>query len=458
MSIERVNLPTSKPLHTDPDESVASMASRGLNAMTEQMRNLRHSSVTPSTTSTALLPSSCQMNSSALSLTSTVRRNSENVESSANLSPNSGEPFVSGTRTPSKRHRSATSPAKLMGLHINAASAHDLTVPKETDLKTLIPAELSNLLQDDDVIFLVDLGAGASGAVSKVKHVPTGKIMCRKNFILRRSDTNSRSKAEHHIELELKIISSCQSEYIVKALGAFLHDEGVSVCLEYMEMGSFDVICRHVYAFPGESVSESVALRVAVSALLGLDYLAGNKIVHRDVKPANLLLNAAGQVKLADFGLAKRIIDTNRYSNTGTYAYLPLERINNGNLFTIVSDVWALGISLIEIVSNHNAFMCMGLMEIDSYLQECDPPTLPAKFADGKTGFSKDFEELIAKCLVKDYTQRPGPNELLQLGCCQQRISQGLLLLDWCERLKFLDAKTAELVKLQGETSSVTSQ
>ncbi|KAI8614919.1 kinase-like domain-containing protein, partial [Chytriomyces sp. MP71] len=330
------------------------------------------------------------------------------------------------------RARSGTCPSRLMGLHIDAHSAHDLTTPQETDLTTLIPAESANKLLDTDVEFLLELGMGAGGTVSKVRHTPTGRIMCRKNIILRKNDQQNRAKAEHQLQLELQILSICRSDYIVESYGAFLHDSGVSVCLEFMDCGSFDGICRHVYGTAGASIPESVGARVAIQVLKGLEYLAGLSVFHRDVKPSNVLLNTRGQVKMADFGIAKQLADTTRFSTTGTQAYLPLERIEQGSLYSVVSDVWALGITVIELVTNKNIFMSMDPIEMMTYLQECDPPKLSAI---GEASFSAEFEAFISNMLVKDYKQRPHPTELLRLDYCQRILSDSVLLSEWAAGL-----------------------
>ncbi|KAJ3285468.1 Dual specificity mitogen-activated protein kinase kinase 1, partial [Blyttiomyces sp. JEL0837] len=242
--------------------------------------------------------------------------------------------------------------------------------------------------KDKDLEFLGELGAGNGGSVSKVLHIPSGIIMARKNVSVSVDDEQDRKKAEKQLKSELKILHICRSEFIVSSFGAFSHDGCVSICMEYMDLGSLE----HIYKTCGP-IPEVVGIRVAVHVLKGLLYLAEKNIIHRDIKPSNILVNTQGQIKIADFGVSKEIVNTQARTFTGTQAYLAPERVECGNDYNVVSDVWSLGLALIEISTGKFPYqmeVAMSIFDLITYISENPAPGLPAG-----AGFSSGFEEVV---------------------------------------------------------------
>lgn len=89
--------------------------------------------------------------------------------------------------------------------------------------------------------------------------------------------------------------------------------------------------------------------------LQGLAYLHSKKTIHRDIKPSNILLSRNGVVKLCDFGVSGELVASIADTFTGTGIYMAPERIL-GKAYTIRSDVWSTGISLLELVENRHPF------------------------------------------------------------------------------------------------------
>ncbi|BGP11419.1 MAP kinase kinase (MEK) [Rhodotorula toruloides] len=194
-------------------------------------------------------------------------------------------------------------------------------------------------LRNEDLEVLDELGSGNGGTVSRVLHVPTKAVMAKKVVHIATSDSTRKQ-----ILRELQIMHDCSSPFIVSFYGAYLQDPHICMCMEYMDKGSLDSIYRRIGPIP-----EPVIGKIALAVVSGLTYLYEvHKIMHRDVKPSNILLNSAGQIKICDFGVSGELINSVADTFVGTSTYMSPERIS-GEPYTVKSDVWSLGITLIEI-------------------------------------------------------------------------------------------------------------
>jgi serine/threonine protein kinase len=166
---------------------------------------------------------------------------------------------------------------------------------------------------------LAVLGSGTGGIVTKVLHIPSNIIMARK--VLKVSDRNEElttSNTDPVIIRELDILKKCNCINIVKLYGSYIESGQVSMLLEFVDMGSLDTIVKKHGAIPENEVC-CIATQV-LNALLYLDQ--HHKIVHRDVKPSNMLLSSEGVVKLSDFGVSKITEGSTLKTFVGTMIYL----------------------------------------------------------------------------------------------------------------------------------------
>ncbi|KAI0269950.1 kinase [Gloeopeniophorella convolvens] len=200
-------------------------------------------------------------------------------------------------------------------------------------------AETKYDLRDEDLKDLHELGQGNGGSVKKVEHVPTHTIMAKKIVLI-----DAKPSVRKQILRELQIMHDCHSKYIISFYGAFLSDPNICICMEFMDKGSLDGIYKRIGAIDLEVVAT-----VAHAVLEGLTYLYDvHRIIHRDIKPSNILCNSKGQIKICDFGVSGELINSIADTFVGTSTYMSPERIQ-GAQYTVKSDVWSLGISLIEL-------------------------------------------------------------------------------------------------------------
>ncbi len=155
------------------------------------------------------------------------------------------------------------------------------------------------------------------------------------------------------IIMELDILHRCISPFIVDFYGAFFQEGAVYICMEYMDGGSIDKLY-------GDGIPEGVLRKITVSTVMGLKSLKDeHNIIHRDVKPTNILVNSKGQVKICDFGVSGNLVASIAKTNIGCQSYMAPERIASGGVaqaganpgggtYTVHSDIWSLGLTVIE--------------------------------------------------------------------------------------------------------------
>lgn len=258
----------------------------------------------------------------------------------------------------------------------------------------------------DDLELLGDLGNGTCGHVVKMRHIRTSHVMAVKQ--MRRTGNSDENK---RIIMDLDVVlKSNDCREIVLCLGCFITESDVWICMELMAT-CFDKLLKQ-YKRP---IPEQICGKVAVATVHALNYLKEEHgVIHRDVKPSNILLDVSGHVKLCDFGISGRLVDSKaKTRSAGCAAYMAPERIDPPNPnkpdYDIRADVWSLGITLVEMATGHFPYHdCKTDFEVLTKVLQEDPPLLPRN-----RGFSIEFQQFVRDCLMKDYTDRPKYKKLL---------------------------------------------
>jgi mitogen-activated protein kinase kinase len=175
----------------------------------------------------------------------------------------------------------------------------------------------------------------------------TGIVMAMKEMRLELDDAKFQS-----IIMELDILHRCVSPHIVDFYGAFFQEGAVYICMEWMDGGSIDKLY-------GDGIPEGVLRKITYATTVGLKSLKeDHNIIHRDVKPTNILVNTKGHVKICDFGVSGNLVASIAKTNIGCQSYMAPERISNGGTaqaggaavgtYSVQSDIWSLGLTIIE--------------------------------------------------------------------------------------------------------------
>lgn len=176
----------------------------------------------------------------------------------------------------------------------------------------------------------------------------TGIVMAMKEMRLELDDAKFAT-----IIMELDVLHRCVSPYIIDFYGAFFQEGAVYICMEFMDGGSLDKLY-------GDGVPENVLRKVTLATVMGLKSLKDDhNIIHRDVKPTNVLVNTRGQIKICDFGVSGNLVASIAKTNIGCQSYMAPERISSGGMaqaganpgagtYSVQSDIWSLGLTIIE--------------------------------------------------------------------------------------------------------------
>ncbi|RPD78197.1 kinase-like protein [Lentinus tigrinus ALCF2SS1-7] len=290
-----------------------------------------------------------------------------------------------------------------------------------------------------------ELGKGNYGTVKKVLHKPTKVAMAMKEIRLELDDAKLNG-----IIMELDILHRAVAPEIVEFYGAFFIESCVYYCMEYMDAGSLDKL-------QGNGVPEDVLARITGSMVRGLKFLKDElQIIHRDVKPTNVLMNRKGQVKLCDFGVSGQLEKSLAKTNIGCQSYMAPERIrgesqNNVGTYTVSSDVWSLGLSLIEMALGHYPYPPETYANVFAQLTaivDGDPPELPDHFTD----VSRDF---VARCLHKIPERRASYAELLEHPFLVEDNKRQVDMPGWVAKaVEFRNARLREQIQQQQTTQN----
>ncbi|OAA40191.1 polymyxin B resistance protein kinase [Beauveria brongniartii RCEF 3172] len=229
-----------------------------------------------------------------------------------------------------------------------------------------------------------------------------GKLMAMKEIRLELDDAKFTT-----ILKELVILHECVSPYIIDFYGAFYQEGAVYMCIEYMDGGSIDKL------YCG-GIPEGVLRKITNASVHGLKSLKDDhNIIHRDVKPTNILVNTRGQVKICDFGVSGNLVASIAKTNIGCQSYMAPERISGGALaqsgnpdgsYSVQSDVWSLGLTIIECAMGRYPYPPEVSSTIFGQLNaivEGEPPTLPGE------GYSDTAHDFVKGCTNKVPLKRP---------------------------------------------------
>lgn len=236
------------------------------------------------------------------------------------------------------------------------------------------------------------VGTGSFGRVRLACHKKTGYVFAlkilSKNLVVK-------TKQVDHILAEKQILADVQHPFVVQYYSSFQDETYLYLLMEYVVGGEFFTHLRNANRFPNNT-----ARFYAAQVISAFDHLHKNNTIYRDLKPENLLIDKDGNLKITDFGFAKRIDPASKtWTLCGTPEYLAPEIILNKGHGKAV-DWWALGILIYEMLVGYPPFFSEDRMQLYQAI-------LAGKI-DWPAHISKQARDLISKLLQVDITRRYG--------------------------------------------------
>ncbi|KAK6938464.1 Protein kinase domain [Dillenia turbinata] len=195
-------------------------------------------------------------------------------------------------------------------------------------------------------------------------------------------DQGSQAKQSiFQLEQEIALLSRFEHENIVQYLGTDKDESKLYIFLELVTKGSLASLYQRYH------LRDSQVSAYTRQILHGLKYLHDRNVVHRDIKCANILVDASGSVKLADFGLAKVV----NLKNQG---------------YGLAADIWSLGCTVLEMLTRKIPYSDLEWMQAVFRIGRGIPPSVP-------DSLSKDAKDFIMQCLKVNPDERSTAAQLL---------------------------------------------
>ncbi|KAG6718648.1 hypothetical protein I3842_04G162200 [Carya illinoinensis] len=246
------------------------------------------------------------------------------------------------------------------------------------------------------------LGQGGFGYVHRGV-LPNGKEVAIKQL------KAGSGQGEREFQAEVEIISRVHHKHLVSLVGYCITGSQRLLVYEFVPNNTLEF---HLHGKGRPTMDWSTRHKIALGSAKGLAYLHEDchpKIIHRDIKAANILIDFKFEAKVADFGLAKVSSDTNTHVSTrvmGTFGYMAPEYASSGKL-TDKSDVFSYGIMLLELITGRRPVDTTHSYMEDS-LVDWARPLLTRALEE------RNFDALIDPRLQNDFD----PNEMTSMVAC----------------------------------------
>ncbi|HVY26231.1 MAG TPA: protein kinase [Polyangiaceae bacterium] len=303
---------------------------------------------------------------------------------------------------PAEPARSRAEFARLVAEY-KATEARPLPIPASPEPPAAEPADPS-LLQGTPYKLVSELGRGSMGVVYQALHLDLSRTVALKLM----DPDKLGGAAVDRFRAEARSIAGLSHDNLIKVFDFGVAQDGRPYyAMEYLVGESLE----RKLAKDGELPYREAA-GIALQAARALEAAHGAGVLHRDVKPGNLLLTAQGVVKLFDFGLAGEPAapttdpgaDAEALHVVGTPEYMAPEQAQGGGA-DARSDIYALGAVLYELVTGYQPHVAKNLVELLDLKRRVVP--VPPSERRPDAGIPKALDALVGKMLSADPQKRP---------------------------------------------------
>ncbi|CAN6298112.1 unnamed protein product [Urochloa humidicola] len=204
------------------------------------------------------------------------------------------------------------------------------------------------------------------------------------------------------LEKEIALLSQFEHENIVQYYGTDKEESKFCIFIELITQGSLSSLYQRY------KLQESQVCAYTRQILNGLLYLHKRYVIHRDIKCSNILVNANGSIKLADFGLAKEMSKINMLrSCKGSVYWMAPEVVNPKKTYGLSADIWSLGCTVLEMLTRQQPFPNVEWTNAIFMIGRGEQPPIP-------NHLSKEAQDFIGQCVRVDPKNRPSASQLLE--------------------------------------------
>ena len=263
----------------------------------------------------------------------------------------------------------------------------------------------------NDFQIISKLGEGAYSTVFKVKRIIDNEIYALKKVKL----MNLSEKEKENSLNEVRILASVKSNFVVSYKEAFFDEKDNTLCIvmEFADRGDlYQKIVAHKKS--AKFFEESDIWRIYIQLVKGLKALHDLKILHRDMKSANVFLFSNGCAKLGDLNVSKVARRGLGYTQTGTPYYASPE-VWKDKPYDHKSDVWSLGCVLYEMITLRPPFRAKDMEGLFNKVCKGQYSRIPDRF-------SEDLFKIVQYLLQVNSIQRPSCEQILQHPIILKRI------------------------------------
>jgi serine/threonine protein kinase len=244
------------------------------------------------------------------------------------------------------------------------------------------------------------MGAGTSGGVQKGVIKKTGQRVAVKTFKM-----ESKERKEQVLNEVRALVMAEACPNLITWYGSFADRGNVIVVLELADLGCLKNLMKRVGQ--GRQVAPEHCAYITASTIGGLKFLHDRRIVHRNVKPENILHNSSGEVKLTDFGFSRSLDATVAMAGTqiGTQIYMAPEMCM-GQDYSFSIDIWSYGLVLYEVATGTFPFPPLSNFAVlfQSICEDPEPRLSP--------DYPMPMQEFLALCLTREVRDRGDSDRL----------------------------------------------